>query len=70
MNANLSCDVTIFVKEAQNAEFSLRTSSQDFQDFESLYLWNRNRYQQMVESFLFGFQQSFILANKKNYQKF
>ena len=43
--------------------------SQDFQDFESSYLWNGNRYQQTVKSFLFGFQPSFILASK-NYQKF
>ena len=39
--------------------------SQDFQDFGRSYLWNGNRYQQTVKSFLFGFQWSFILANKK-----
>ena len=44
--------------------------SQDFRDFESSYLWNGNRYQQMVKSFLFGFQRSFILANKKIIKNF
>ena len=50
-----SCDVTIFDKGAQNAQFSFRIFSQDFRDFESSYLWNENRYQQTVKSFLFGF---------------
>ena len=44
--------------------------SQEFRDFESLYLWNGSSYQQTVKSFLFGFQRSFILANKRNCQKF
>ena len=44
MNANPSCDVTIFVKGAQNAQFPFRIFSQDFQDFESSYLWNGSRY--------------------------
>ena len=49
MNANPSCDVTIFVKETQDIQFSFRISSQDFRDFESSYLWNGSRYQQMVK---------------------
>ena len=44
INVNPSCDVTIFVKRAQNAEFSFRIFSQDFRDFERLYLWNESRY--------------------------
>ena len=47
--------------------FHFALFSQDFQDFGSSYLCNGNRYQQTVESFLFGFQWSFILANKKSY---
>ena len=48
-----TCDVTIFVKGTQNAQFSFRIFSQDFLDFESSYLWNGSRYQQTVKSFLF-----------------
>ena len=44
INANPSCDVTFFVKEAQNAQFSFRIFSQDFRDFEGSYLWNGSRY--------------------------
>ena len=29
------------------------------------HIWNGNRYQQMVKSFLFGFQRSFVLAINK-----
>ena len=35
INTNPSCDVTIFVKGAQNAQFSFRIFSQDFQDSEA-----------------------------------
>ena len=44
INANPSCDVTTFVKGAQNVQFSCRIFSQDFRDFESSYLWNGSRY--------------------------
>ena len=35
INANPGFDVTIFVKGAQNAQFSFRIFSQDFRDFET-----------------------------------
>ena len=38
INANPSCDVTIFVKGAQNAQFSFPIFSLDFRDFESSYI--------------------------------
>ena len=41
INTNPSCDVTVFVKGAQNAQLS---SSQDFLDFESSYLRNGSTY--------------------------
>ena len=44
INASPSCDVTVFVKGAQNAQFYFRIFSQDFRDFESSYLWNGSRY--------------------------
>ena len=44
ISANPSCDVTIFVKGAQNVQFSFRIFSQDFREFESSYLWNGSRY--------------------------
>ena len=48
----------------------LVTFFQDFRDYESSYLWNGNRYQQMVKSFLFDVWRSFILANKKIIKNF
>ena len=36
-----------------------------FETLKAHYLWNGNRYQQTVKSFLFGFERSFILGNKK-----
>ena len=44
INTNPSCEVTIFVKGAQNAQLSFRISSQDFRDFESSYLRNGSTY--------------------------
>ena len=35
INANPSCDVRIFVKGAQNAQFSFRIFSQDFRDLKA-----------------------------------
>ena len=35
MSGSPTCDVTIFVKGAQNAQFSCRTFSQDFGDYEA-----------------------------------
>ena len=60
----------LLLKEAQNVQFSCRIFSQDFGDFDSSYLWNGSRYQQMVKSFLLGFELSFILANKKIIKNF
>ena len=37
-------DDTIFVKGAQNAQFSFRIFSQDFLDFKPSYLQKRGRY--------------------------
>ena len=44
INTNPSCDVTIFVKGAQNAQFSFRIFSQDFGDFDSSpEIWGMNQ---------------------------
>ena len=44
VSANPRCDVTVFVKGAQNAQFSFRIFPQNLQDFESSYLWNESKY--------------------------
>ena len=44
INTNPGCDVTTFVKGAQNAQLSFRFFSQDFRDFESSYLRNGSTY--------------------------
>ena len=48
------------IEGAQNAQCYFATFSQDFGDFESSYLWNGSRDQQMVKSILLGFQWSFM----------
>ena len=69
INTGPTCDVTIFVKGAQNAQFSFRIFPGDFQDFEISYLGNRNRYQQKVKSLFSQFLMVFHIS-QKNYQNF
>ena len=65
INTNPTCEVTIFVKGAQNAQFSFHILPQNSRDFESSYLLNGSRHWQTVKSLLLSFKQSFTLANKK-----
>ena len=67
---NPSCDVTTFVKGAQNTLFSFHIFSRDFHDSEGSYLWNGNKYQQRAKNLFLVFLWSFILADKNIIKNF
>ena len=51
------------LKGHKKLNFPFAVFFQDFRDFESSYLWNRNGYQQTVDSFSLSFQPSFNLLS-------